>query len=271
MPKRKSISKKVRFEVLKRDKFTCQYCGRRAPDIVLNIDHIRPITNGGDNSILNLVTSCFDCNNGKRDNLLNDNSVIEKQRAQLELLQERREQLEMMLEWQDSLKDFEGQRAEIIMQRIEKIISPHVLKEQRKSEISKYCSKYTDSQILENLSILTNKFIRYDEKGATRESAILFLDNLPKFLVVSNQPPIQQRISYINGICRNRFSYWNPQTASMIINDYISALKSKGWSDEKIINDLEHEVIPMSKNQNCWTTWRACIEGWTTDILNWES
>lgn len=35
MSKRKSISKKLRFEVFKRDGFTCQYCGRMAPDVVL--------------------------------------------------------------------------------------------------------------------------------------------------------------------------------------------------------------------------------------------
>ena len=38
-PKRKSISKKARFEVFKRDSFTCQYCGRTAPDVVLHLDH----------------------------------------------------------------------------------------------------------------------------------------------------------------------------------------------------------------------------------------
>jgi 5-methylcytosine-specific restriction endonuclease McrA len=29
---RKALSKKLRFEVFKRDNFTCQYCGRAAPD-----------------------------------------------------------------------------------------------------------------------------------------------------------------------------------------------------------------------------------------------
>lgn len=62
MGARKPISKKIRFEVFKRDKFTCQYCGRSAPDVILEIDHLNPVINGGDNDILNLVTSCRDCN-----------------------------------------------------------------------------------------------------------------------------------------------------------------------------------------------------------------
>ena len=40
MAERKPIGKKMRFEVFKRDKFTCQYCGRKAPDVILEVDHI---------------------------------------------------------------------------------------------------------------------------------------------------------------------------------------------------------------------------------------
>ena len=40
MGQRKTLSKKIRFEVFKRDKFTCQYCGRMSPDVILEVDHI---------------------------------------------------------------------------------------------------------------------------------------------------------------------------------------------------------------------------------------
>lgn len=63
--KRKAISKKVRFEVFKRDGFTCQYCGRTPPQAVLEVDHIVPVCDGGDNDADNLVCSCFECNRGK--------------------------------------------------------------------------------------------------------------------------------------------------------------------------------------------------------------
>lgn len=65
MAKRKSISKKLRFEVFKRDSFTCVYCGCTPPGVVLEIDHIDPVSRGGGNNIENLVTSCFSCNRGK--------------------------------------------------------------------------------------------------------------------------------------------------------------------------------------------------------------
>jgi len=83
MPKRVPVTKKTRFEVFKRDKFTCQYCGKSAPDVVLNIDHINPVKNKGDNNILNLITACFDCNPVKKARLLSDESTVKKQINQL--------------------------------------------------------------------------------------------------------------------------------------------------------------------------------------------
>jgi hypothetical protein len=64
--KRPPITKKLRFQILERDCFTCQYCGRRAPDVALEVDHRIPVASGGNNDPSNLVTACWDCNSGKR-------------------------------------------------------------------------------------------------------------------------------------------------------------------------------------------------------------
>lgn len=70
MGKRQAIGKSLRFEIFARDGFICQYCGQRPPDVVLELDHIHPCAKGGDNDPLNLITSCADCNRGKRDKVL---------------------------------------------------------------------------------------------------------------------------------------------------------------------------------------------------------
>ena len=67
-----SLSKKTRFEIFKRDGFTCQYCGQRPPEVVLEVDHIHPSSKGGSDEELNLITSCFDCNRGKSDRKLGE-------------------------------------------------------------------------------------------------------------------------------------------------------------------------------------------------------
>ncbi|MGL4265185.1 MAG: HNH endonuclease [Afipia sp.] len=69
---RKSLSKKLRFEVFKRDGFVCQYCGAHPPAVILHVDHIHPVAEGGSNDIDNLITACEPCNLGKGAGLLSD-------------------------------------------------------------------------------------------------------------------------------------------------------------------------------------------------------
>lgn len=77
---RKALSKKMRFDVFKRDGFQCQYCGSTPPSVVLEVDHIHPVSKGGKNRVDNLLTSCFDCNRGKAAGLLSvaPQAVIDK-------------------------------------------------------------------------------------------------------------------------------------------------------------------------------------------------
>lgn len=63
------IAPKIRYELLKKYNFTCQYCGREAPYVSLEIDHIIPRSKGGTNEIKNLIVSCWECNIGKSDSL----------------------------------------------------------------------------------------------------------------------------------------------------------------------------------------------------------
>lgn len=103
---RKTIGKKLRFEVFKRDEFSCVYCGATPPSVILQIDHIHPVAEGGTNQIDNLITSCQPCNIGKGANLLSNipqslkdkSSVIAEQEAQLkgyyEIVQKQQDRIE---------------------------------------------------------------------------------------------------------------------------------------------------------------------------------
>jgi hypothetical protein len=70
--KRRKISYRTRFRVLERDCFACRYCGRRPPEVALEVDHVYPHAKGGDDDIENLATACEDCNVGKRDSVLDE-------------------------------------------------------------------------------------------------------------------------------------------------------------------------------------------------------
>jgi len=55
----------LRWKVLERDKFTCQYCGQHAPNVNLEVDHVITVEDGGEDTEENLKTSCYACNRGR--------------------------------------------------------------------------------------------------------------------------------------------------------------------------------------------------------------
>lgn len=60
-----AVTKRTRYEVLKRDNHTCRYCGASAPDATLTVDHVTPVALGGSDDPGNLVAACRNCNAGK--------------------------------------------------------------------------------------------------------------------------------------------------------------------------------------------------------------
>jgi len=64
-----------RFMTMRRDNFTCRYCGRSPisdESVTLQIDHVIPRSKGGLDELSNLVTSCAECNSGKTDIMLDE-------------------------------------------------------------------------------------------------------------------------------------------------------------------------------------------------------
>jgi HNH endonuclease len=89
-----ALSVRTRFEVFKRDEFRCQYCGRKSPGIVLEIDHIVPLCDGGTDDPINLIASCWDCNHGKAGVPLQEVLTGEDPHDRAVMLLERQRQLE---------------------------------------------------------------------------------------------------------------------------------------------------------------------------------
>jgi len=87
------LSKRVRFEVFKRDAFTCQYCGRKTPDVTLHVDHIHPRAEGGTDDFENLLTACSECNLGKGARTLDSRTEFGDMIGRAESIREREEQI----------------------------------------------------------------------------------------------------------------------------------------------------------------------------------
>lgn len=60
-----AVSKRLRYEILRRDNHACRYCGATAPDVQLTVDHVTPTALGGSDAADNLAAACGPCNSGK--------------------------------------------------------------------------------------------------------------------------------------------------------------------------------------------------------------
>lgn len=241
--KRIAIGKKQRFEVFKRDSFTCQYCGSKAPDVVLHVDHINPVSKGGENEIINLITSCVSCNLGKSDRLLTDKTSIEMQRKQLEELAERRDQLEMMLAWRDSLKGLDDDIVDEVAIRIEDYIPGNTINDHGKSLIRKWLKKYSIEELLDAAEIAEKKL----DAGVTPDSVGVFFNSIPKICATKRLPEAKQRLLYARGILRRRVYVNEAQVMKLMEGAVAAGL------------DVE-ELIEFAKEVRNWTEFRNEME-----------
>jgi len=100
-----AISPTLRFHILERDGFACQYCGTRSPEADLEVDHIKPTSLGGTDAADNLVVACKTCNIGKGARLVSDEQSNDDIRARLAYLRERRALLVKCGKAQDEIID----------------------------------------------------------------------------------------------------------------------------------------------------------------------
>lgn len=61
-----------RLKIWERDNYNCAYCGKQLTRFTATLDHVTPLTAGGDNSADNLVTACLQCNSRKTARPLGD-------------------------------------------------------------------------------------------------------------------------------------------------------------------------------------------------------
>jgi hypothetical protein len=244
---RKAISKRVRFEVFKRDSFTCQYCGCKAPEVILWIDHIVPVAKGGKNDILNLVTACEPCNAGKSAKLLSDTSAIAAQHRQLEELQRRREQLDLLVQWRSGLSTIADDCVSIMLDHWKKSVPTWTLSEAGLAKWKILLRKYPLQEMLEVIDAAVESYLCVDGDGrVTEESAAKMLEYIPRIARMRKDHadnPHFKDLFYVRAIVRNRM-FCNEQ--------YALSLLKEAWKAGVSIENLKE----IAKSTTNWTEWQ---------------
>ncbi len=247
MSSRKVIPKKKRFEIFKRDSFTCQYCGAKAPEVILELDHVDPVANGGSDDMLNLITACFDCNRGKSDRKLDDNSVILKQRDSLELLNEKRTQITMLMEWKTELLLMDDEQIEAVNEYFLKLTGYSMSASFKKLKLRPFLKKYGLSDLLEAIEVSCNTYY----KAGTADEIQMALNKLGGVLynrkLKKNNPLLFEK-NMVRSYARSAFNYINEaECTSLIDNAY-----SHGHTDKDI-----KEIVRKCKS---WSAFRTALE-----------
>ena len=107
---RRALSRRLRFEIFKRDGFRCFYCGRTPLVAELQVDHVEPVARGGRDDGANLVTSCVACNSGKAAVPLTTHSLPVADPARV------REQVKQIAAYLASQKDLDAVREKCVGQ-----------------------------------------------------------------------------------------------------------------------------------------------------------
>lgn len=249
--KRKSISKKLRFEVLKRDSFQCQYCGASAPNVLLQIDHVDPVANGGTNDILNLITSCEDCNAGKGARTIDDNSALARQQNQLQELNERREQLELMIQWKSELTQLEDDVIARVSDHWSDRVGGFRPNERGLQTLRKLVKKYGFGDVIDAIDTASEVYVKYDEEGSTHESVEVAFGKLPGILKtneVAKEKPYIRDLYYIRGILRNR-GYVNER----YVMEFLEGAAEAGVPID--------ELKAIASKSSSWTRFCETVEG----------
>lgn len=240
--KRKTLTKKTRFEVFKRDCFKCQYCGASAPEAILVVDHIDPLSKDGADEMINYITACQPCNSGKSDRKLDDSTTLQKQKAQLAELNERREQLEMMMQWRGGLKEIGELELDQAIATWRAGAIGWGLNDRGLKEMKAHIKKYGLNAVLDGIEVATNQYVVIDKETekATQDSVNKAWSKLGGVLAMQNMPEEERQLHYVKGILRNRMSY--------VPYDAFKTLK-RAHEAGVAIEDMKLEA----KNLSSWT------------------
>jgi hypothetical protein len=158
---RKTISKKIRFDVFKRDSFQCQYCGQFPPKVILEIDHVHPVSKGGSNDIDNLLTACFDCNRGKSNGLITSIplSVTEKTEALLE----KQEQVKAYEKLIKSIKRKTQKNIDLVEMAFQEVYENSSFTNTFRTSVERFLKSLTTPDVVESMEIAVSKCNNADQ------------------------------------------------------------------------------------------------------------
>lgn len=146
------------------------------------------------------------------------------------------------------------------------------INERAKSKIATLLIDYSLDFLKECVEISFSRYIKYDQNGKIELNSFNdFFNKIGGIAYNRSLTPIDREIAHILNVGDNAYSYWDNNTAKAILKKYIIELQRNNWTNDKILNDLKNEVLPLFNTANNWSRWRAIMEDWIDDIASWKN
>jgi len=234
-----NVSTKTRFDVFKRDGFRCQYCGAMAPDVLLELDHLHPKSKGGGGDLLNLVTSCKECNRGKGKRPLSDNSALRKQQAQLTELHERRRQIEDLLAFREGLnaiKDIEATKVvgvleDVWSKALDRDLSPAAVEVIIIPGIKKLVKKFGANAVLDAVETAAAAYLKEGDVDSLDEA----WRKLGGICYLSTCSKEEKKIHHVGQLLRKRGMNVPPNLSTVLSSAVVG-----GFNVEELLFEARH-------------------------------
>ncbi|WP_407448109.1 hypothetical protein [Fibrobacter sp.] len=133
-------------------------------------------------------------------------------------------------------------------------------------KISRYVQKYSYDAIVKAVNISADQYIVYEGDSVTDDSANDFLNKIGGILHNMHLSPVDKEVSHIKSIARRQFGYFNERIGASLMQQYVEALESAGYSEDEILEDLQTELKRLVYNLPSWTSWRNAVERWIEDL-----
>lgn len=155
---------------------------------------------------------------------------------------------------------------------IEEKISPFSLNESGKSTVANLMRRYSPDLLEECVDIGIAQYLTYDSAGTpTRESVEKFINKIGGIAYNKSRTPIQQEIQHIKSVAKSIYPYWNDSAGRDTLDDYVTALKNVGWTEEAIVKDLQEDVMRLTNRAMNWSQWFDGMRKWISDIKQWKN
>ena len=278
MSKRKPLSPKRRFDILERDNFTCQSCGaKQSDDVLLEVDHIEPVSKGGTNDIDNLVTLCYKCNRGKGARILGEKQSVRLEESRVDEMHQKMQQRQAYIKYKEKLRNADAQHHQEIIEIVNKIcnhhfnkyeifLSEHALSSSQTSNFYKYQKKHGVEKLIdsiyENEHLLVPRVVEKDaelrEENMQSNFRLFYTQVFRQLDIKKNidKPTVTGCINYLGGILNRRLCNYDIYEYG---RDVRGPTRDIPTNEDKIkfLKEYAHphaQDLPKGSEYNVWYT-----------------